>query len=276
MPLSISNEKNLSCHPFLRWAGGKKWFIKYKNELFPKRIENYHEPFLGGGSVFFSMNNAEEYYLSDLNTDLINTYIQIRDNVNAVIKALKKYKNTEEVYYQVRNQKLTSLVNKAAQFIYLNKTSFNGIYRVNRNGLYNVPYGYRTNIDLVDIDVLQKASNKLQKTHLLAQDFEQAFQKVKKGDFVFIDPPYTVAHENNGFVSYNQKIFSLDDQYRLSNELIKLNKIGAHFLMTNAYHDKIAEIYSKVGVQYYLERKSLIGGKGAKRENVKEFIIKNY
>jgi DNA adenine methylase len=262
--------------PFLRWAGGKSWFIKYLPQFTPALYNDYHEIFLGGGAVFFNTTRAESIYLSDLNTDLIETYIQVRDNIDAVIDELKKFKNEKDIYYKVRGDKYTDSNLKAAQFIYLNKTSFNGIYRVNQNGGYNVPYGFRTTKDFIEESVLRNASNKLQSVNIKSQDFESALSTVKKGDFVFLDPPYTVAHENNGFIAYNQKLFTLEDQYRLCNCLKELNNIGAHFVLTNAYHEKIKEIYTGVGEFNILNRRSLIGGKGAKREIIKEYAIKNF
>jgi DNA adenine methylase len=262
--------------PFLRWAGGKKWFVRYLNGLIPNQFKDYHEPFLGGGSVFFNIKSENNYYLSDLNTDLINTYIQVRDSIEDVICHLQKFKNTAKDYYEIRNKIYTSNSLRAAQFIYLNKTSFNGIYRVNRQGRYNVPFGYRENVDHVDASSLRSASKALKDVFLNSQDFQISLAKVKKSDFVFIDPPYTVAHENNGFIAYNQKLFSLEDQYKLAECLKVLNKIGAYFILTNAFHKTIRDIYDGTGDFYYLERKSLIGGRGANRDNIKEYIIKNF
>ncbi|WP_276503280.1 DNA adenine methylase [Terrimonas pollutisoli] len=277
MQLKIVDEPPVTkASPFLRWAGGKKWFLKHISSQLPNNFQNYHEPFLGGGAVFFNTENQKRNYLSDLNEELINTYIEIRDNVGKVISQLKRFKNTEEEYYKIRSRTFKETYAKAAQFIYLNMTSFNGIYRVNRQGNYNVPYGYRFTIDFVQEDILILANQKLKNAILKHQDFEQSLQVVKKNDFVFIDPPYTVAHENNGFILYNQKLFSLEDQYRLAECLKKLTSVGAYFIMTNAYHSKINEIYKGVGSFNILDRKSLIGGKGAKRDTIREYIIKNY
>lgn len=271
-----SVKKANTYEPFLRWAGGKIWFLKHLQNFLPQKFNNYHEIFLGGGSVFFNINSTKQSYISDLNSDLINTYTQVRDDVENVIAELKKFKNTETDYYRIRGKKFDIDYQKAAQFIYLNMTSFNGIYRVNRKGEYNVPYGSRITIDFIQEDILRNASAKLKGVTIKARDFEGALNLVKKGDLVFVDPPYTVAHENNGFILYNQKLFSLDDQIRLAEKLTELNKRGALFIVTNAYHKEIRKIYDGVGDFHVLIRKSLIGGKQALRQDIKEYVITNF
>ncbi|MGA1978410.1 MAG: Dam family site-specific DNA-(adenine-N6)-methyltransferase [Bacteroidales bacterium] len=262
--------------PFLRWAGGKTWLKKIINNYLPETFHDYHEPFLGGGSIFFHINQRGINYLSDFNKDLIFTYTRVRDDVEEVINFLKQFKNTEKDYYKIRGTIFDNPNQIAAQFIYLNMTSFNGIYRVNREGKYNVPYGHRYTIDFIQEDNLRLASKKLIGTSIKHMDFGEAIRFVKKNDFVFLDPPYTVAHSNNGFIGYNQRLFSLDDQYRLADNLRLLNNIGAKFILTNAFHERIEEIYEGTGNFISLERMSLIGGKGATRQNIKEYLIKNY
>jgi DNA adenine methylase len=262
--------------PFLRWAGGKTWLRKEILDFVPKAYNGYHEPFVGGGSIFFTLEHNKGCYLSDLNPELIDTYKQVRDNVEKIITYLKKFKNTEIDYYKIRGSKFQDPAKRAARFIYLNMTSFNGIYRVNRQGVYNVPYGRRYTIDFVQEGILRLSSQKLQNTEVECLDFETALAKVKKNDFVFIDPPYTVAHSNNNFIGYNQKLFSLEDQYRLAKVLGSLETIGAKFVLTNAYHKTIKEIYSGIGKFIVLKRMSLIGGTGATRGYIKEYLVKNF
>lgn len=270
--VKITNAK-----PFLRWAGGKRWFLKYLETINNRKINNYHEPFLGGGSVFFNIGNYEKAYLSDLNADLIETYICLRDDLEKVIEALSKLKNTEEEYYKIRNTIFETNYERAAKFIYLNKTSFNGIYRVNSKGEFNVPYGFRNKvIDLVDRNNLVQVSKKLQGVSIKDQDFGKTIERVKPGDLVFLDPPYTVAHENNGFIAYNQKIFSIDDQKRLALFIEQIVELGAFYVLTNAKHDAIEKIYDKIDNPFILSRSSTIGGTGARREQFKEYIFSNY
>lgn len=261
--------------PFLRWAGGKSWLIKFLDGLLgDTRFRHYHEPFLGGGSIFFTISPLEISYLSDLNKELINTYQSIKDNPLAVINMLKTYENTEEFYYRIRSQVPDDQYEQAARFIFLNQTSFNGLYRVNQRGEYNVPFGYR-NKDFLEEEKLITASKRLQKATLTYGDFTCNVQKIKEGDLVFLDPPYTVSHNNNGFIKYNQKLFSLDDQKRLSKFIDYIKNQGAYYILTNAAHQTILELFEKGDTHFELSRASLIGGDKAKRGKVSEYVFTN-
>lgn len=206
--------------PFLRWAGGKTWFTKQILNFLPPDFKNYYEPFVGGGSVFFFLKSQglikHKAYLSDSNAELINSYKVIKNNSESLFKLLKAHKNSEEEYYRMRSSDFSDPIKQAAKFIFLIKTSFNGIYRVNKNGQYNVPYGKRNLKVLYDYDHLKTVSLALKNTYLSTQDFKQRCKQIKENDLVFIDPPYTVAHENNGFIQYNQSIFSWDNQLQYS------------------------------------------------------------
>ena len=200
---------------FLRWAGGKSWLISFLQELTSGlEYKNYYEPFLGGASVFLSLTPPKHVYLSDLNKDLIDTYIAVRDFPEDVIEHLLILINSEEEYYRIRSSCPKSSIEQAARFIYLNHTSYNGLYRVNKSGEYNVPYGFRVSRGY-DVDKIRAASERLKNTKISCEDFAERKYRIKEHDLVFLDPPYTVSHNKNGFIEYNQKLFSLSDQYRL-------------------------------------------------------------
>lgn len=269
-----SNEKNVK--PFLRWVGGKKWLIPTLLSLVEGlEYEDYYEPFLGGGSVFLSMDPKENIYLSDLNEDLINTYTMIQRHPEEVISKLREYKNEEKFYYKIRKSRSTDELLRAVRFIYLNKTSFNGVYRVNKSGEYNVPYGYRTTYNIEE-DNIRNVSRALQNVNLDHGDFYYYCNQIKKNDLIFLDPPYTVSHNENGFIKYNQKLFSLEDQYRLKKFIDIIDRKGAYYILTNAAHEQILEIFEDNNtVKYELFRSSLIGGKNATRGKVKEYLFTN-
>ena len=267
--------EKIKCKPFLRWAGGKTWLIKQISDFLPEGgFNQYHEPFLGGGAIFFHIN-PKIAFLSDLNRELIDTYISVRDDVEAVIEELRQFKNTKECYYSVRSKNFKKSSKKAARFIFLNQTSFNGIYRVNLNGVYNVPYGYRSK-DFFEPENLRKVSHVLSGKTIFHDDFRKTLDNIRKGDLVFLDPPYTVTHYNNGFIKYNDKLFDLNAQYSLSKYIDCLKEIGAYYILTNAAHDKIKNIFSKKGDLFSnLTRASLIGGKKAQRGKFKEAVFTN-
>ena len=263
--------------PFVRWAGGKTWLIPHMPTIVGDlHIEHYHEPFLGGGAIYFSMEHAKRSYLSDANSQLINTYIQVRDNPEELIEFFMQLPNTEDDYYRIRAE-ITGddTVENAARFLYLNQTSYNGLYRVNREGRYNVPYGFRANW-VYDPERIRAASLRLQNTRISTGDFEVNKYRIKENDLVFLDPPYTVSHNNNGFIAYNQKLFSLEDQQRLKRFIEYIKAKGAFYILTNAAHETIREIFLTQGDRIVeLQRNSLIGGRNAARAAIPEYIFTN-
>ena len=261
--------------PCLRWAGGKRWLIKYVDQLLPPNgFQNYHEPFLGGASMFLSIGLGHMSFLSDLNKELIETYIAIRDIPYDIISILSTYKNEKDFYYKIRSKRCKTEAEKAARFIYLNQTSYNGIYRVNLKGEYNVPYGFREKKVLDEKSILD-VSDSLQNMYLEVSDFDIVRKNIDRGDLVFLDPPYTVSHNTNGFIKYNQKIFSLEDQYRLRTLIDYIEEIGAYYILTNAAHQTIKEIFSYGNRLIELNRANLIGGTNAQRGQTSEYIFTN-
>lgn len=263
--------------PFVRWAGGKTWLIPHLLAIVENlHIEHYHEPFLGGGAIYFSMEHTKRSYLSDANTQLINAYIQVRDNPEKLIEVFTQFHNTEDDYYRIRAE-ITgeNTIENAAKFLYLNQTSYNGLYRVNRDGQYNVPYGFRTNW-FYDPERIKAASLRLQNARISTGDFEVNKYRIRENDLVFLDPPYTVSHNNNGFIAYNQKLFSLEDQQRLKRFIEYIKAKGAFYILTNAAHETIREIFLTHGDRIIeLQRNSLIGGRNAARAAISEYIFTN-
>lgn len=265
--------------PLLRWAGGKSWLTNFLDQYLPTKFNNYYEPFLGGASIALFLKQKgllnHNVLLSDMNKNLINFYEIVRDQPTKIILELKKYQNEKEEYYLERNKIYRSSIKKAAQFYYLNRTSFNGIYRENLNGKYNVPYGFKTYSKLFDNEQILDFSKHIKNMRFSVCDFFDISQDIDKGDLVFLDPPYTVAHENNGFVQYNQHIFSWEDQERLAQLLLHISNRNAYFILTNAAHESIFSLFEELGTLHILQRSSTIGGKGANRSQVNEYVFTN-
>lgn len=262
--------------PILRWAGGKRWLLPRIRELVESvEVSDYHEPFFGGGAVYFGLPFSGNAWLSDLNEDLIQAYRTVRDEPSAIAKRLRGMENSKDNYYLVRESRPTSDVGKAARFIYLNHTSFNGLYRVNLNGKYNVPYGHRVKPNMPTEEHLLSASARLSQARLETKDFGEVIEWVASGDLVFLDPPYTVAHNNNGFIKYNQQLFSFEDQERLSDLIDDIRGEGAYYILTNAAHDSIAELFEKGDRRIEFSRRNVIGGNHADRGTTTEFLFTN-
>lgn len=262
--------------PFLRWAGGKRWLLPQINELLTDNpVNRYFEPFLGGGSVFFNIH-FKQAFISDINAELINTYIEIRDNLESIIKILETFENTKASYYKIRDSHNShDKTYNAAKFIFLNQTSYNGLYRVNKQGYYNVPFGYRQTYK-IDLENLKLAQDKLKSSIIYQGSFEDIEESISSGDTIFLDPPYTVSHNKNGFIKYNQKLFTLDDQVKLSGLLDTIIDRGAYYILTNGAHETIKKIFDKKNsTMLVVERQSLLGGKNAKRTKIEEYLFTN-
>jgi DNA adenine methylase len=259
--------------PFLKWAGGKRWLFESAQFALPKFDGRYIEPFLGGGAVFFE-NQPSNAVLSDANKRLIELYIVIRDDLDEFEDLIKQHASahSKHYYYELRSEKLATPVSRAAQFFYLNRTCWNGLYRENLRGQFNVPIGTKQTV-IFQTDDFPAWSKALQGTRLLNRDFEAAINEAKEGDFVFVDQPYTVRHNMNGFVKYNQNIFAWNDQIRLRDALLRAARRGVLFAMTNADHESIRELYAGIGEQRQLTRHSVIAGKAAYRGQSTELLI---
>jgi DNA adenine methylase len=268
-----SKEDRPSLQPLLRWPGGKRFLLGSLRPLVPSSFRRYFEPFVGGGALYFSLR-PQTALLSDTNAELVDCYEALRDHPRAILNRLSGLDNTAETYYRMRGLVPSSPLDRAVRLIYLTRLSFNGIFRVNREGRFNVPIGRRTRDPASAMRDLLAASKALQGTSLLCADFEVAVSTAAKNDFVFLDPPYTVGHENNGFRKYNAKIFSWADQERLANCMTRLDKLGCHLLMTNACHSSITSLYAHFSI-LRLSRMSCIAAQPEHRRSVQELIITN-
>lgn len=259
--------------PFLKWVGGKRWLVSRFRHIFPEKYNTYYEPFLGGGAVFFGLQ-PERAVLSDANEALIACYQAIRDDYAKVWRYLLDYRknHSDEFYYVARAERARSRFREAARFIYLNRTCFNGIYRENLRGIFNVPRGTKNSVIFPD-DNFQKVSDALSGIILLPDDFENTIDRVNEGDFVFVDPPYTVRHNCNGFVKYNQKIFSWQDQVRLKAAISRAAARGAMCLVTNANHQSIRNLYEDMGEMVELQRPSIVAASTSARGHYSELAL---
>lgn len=261
-------------HPFLRWAGGKKWLIKrIKGAIDIEAYSSYHEPFVGGGALLFFFQ-PKKAYISDANEQLILTYIVVRDNIHDVIDIISDFGKGEDAYYRVRAMKTEEPIVQAARFIYLNQMSYNGIYRVNSKGEYNVPWGKRLKYEF-DFNNLRNVSKYLQRVSIQTMDFGESIKSVRKNALVFLDPPYTLSKIDNGFIQYNKKTFTLEDQKRLSEIIDQIKSRGAFYILTNADHEIIRKVFDKKDKVIPVTRKSTIGGKNANRGQYEECIFTN-
>lgn len=272
----LAHGKTQHSIPFLKWAGGKRWLTSAYGNLLPASYERYYEVFLGGGAVFFSMR-PQLATLSDLNDQLIECYSVLRDEWQNVVEQLHYHhlNHSKDYYYKIRDSKPRKLGERAAQFIYLNRTCWNGLYRVNLKGEFNVPIGTKTNV-LLEADNFEALSALLQKTELLASDFEEVIDKARSGDFIFADPPYTVRHNFNGFVKYNEKIFHWEDQIRLRDCLVRASNRGCLVLLTNAHHPSVIELYENDFELISLSRSSVIAANSKNRGMYEELIVTNF
>ncbi|MES2353191.1 MAG: Dam family site-specific DNA-(adenine-N6)-methyltransferase [Pseudomonadota bacterium] len=260
--------------PFLKWAGGKRWFIQRYSDLLPHKYNRYIEPFLGGGSVFFYLK-PKDALLGDINPDLIAAYQGLQKEWSRLQSQLEDHqqKHSDAYYYSVRNESPADPIDRAARMIYLNRTCFNGIYRVNRQGKFNVPRGSKNTV-VLENDNFEEAARLLGKAQIRLVDFEKLINEAGKNDLVFADPPYTVRHNFNGFIKYNEKLFSWGDQERLAHSLFKARKRGAKIVCTNANHASVRELYEDCGFHFIdVSRFSSISASIKSRKQFEELVI---
>lgn len=257
--------------PFLRWAGGKQWLSKALAPLVREISGRYFEPFLGGGALFFESCPARAT-LGDTNASLVATYQAIRDQPELVTRYLREWDLDEATYYAVRQSRFRSSARLAARFIYLNRTCWNGLYRVNRRGEFNVPFGRPLRNDPLDIQSILTASRVLQHAQLQAASFDATLESAGPGDLVYCDPPYTIQHENNGFIKYNEILFSWQHQKELAALAADLRRNECTVIVSNAWHDSLVAAYDEF-YAYRLTRLSTLGGTGSTRGSFAEGLF---
>jgi DNA adenine methylase len=259
--------------PFLKWAGSKWKLLSSILPYFPDEIGTYYEPFLGSGAAFFAIQPAKAR-LGDAAADLVATYEAVRDNVGAVIGYLKPLSPDKETYYRIRANRSEGRYKRAAEFIYLNKTCWNGLYRVNAKGEFNVPFGQMKSKFVVDESHLRQCSSILQGRNIGIEngDFEEIVRGAKRGDLVYFDPPYVTSHYENGFLDWNEKIFSWQDQVRLAALAKKLAKNGVRVIVTNADHPETIGLYSDFKI-VRITRNSTLASNPKKRRKTTEVLL---
>ncbi len=262
--------------PFLRWAGGKQWLVPTLLDLLPHGWEGYFEPFLGAGALYFRLA-PHVAHLSDLNPELINAYVQLRDHPSELVRRLRPLRHNKKTYKAMSSAKPRTSLSKAIRFIYLNRTAWNGLYRVNSGGKFNVPIGMHKFAAICDEPLLLAASASLRRATLDATDFEEAIEGARKGDLVYLDPPYATSDnaKANGFIAYNSTLFSLGDQKRLANAAKGLMRRGCFVIVSNTSHPLIDTLYPGFN-RIEVLRSSRIAGLVERRRTITETLYVSF
>lgn len=269
---------------FLKWAGGKLQLIEQFKNLFPHNFRNYYEPFIGSGAVFFYVKSKlkpNKVILSDTNEELINCFCVVRDKPSELVELLLNHrkKHSKEYYYSVRSMESSTLdsLDRAARLIYLNKTCFNGLYRVNSKGQFNVPFGDYENPSIFDRNTLFQASQLLQGVHLQVMTFEKVLDFAGKDDFVYFDPPYIPLSKTSSFTRYSKSDFSMMEQKRLSEVFRILDSRGCFVMLSNSDHALTRELYRHYEKNTVIVRaKRMINSVGSRRGGINEVVVTNY
>lgn len=279
----MKKSKNKLVAPVLKWVGGKRQLLGALTPLFPQRITTYCEPFVGGGALLFDLQ-PNTAYVNDINGDLIRVYNVIKSDVESLITALQDYKNEADFFYAVRDwdrdkEKYSSLsdVQKAARVLYLNKTCYNGLFRVNSAGEFNSPFGNYRNPNIVNAPTLRAVSSYLNTAtvHLTSLDYSEVLKALPKGTFVYLDPPYDPVSDTSRFTGYSKGGFTRDDQIRLRECCDDLNARGLKFMLSNSATDFIKEQYAAYHITI-VHAKRAVNSDSTKRGEVDEVVVRNY
>ena len=272
--------------PFVKWAGGKRQLIPVLEQNLPLKFGTYYEPFLGGGAMLFhiiTLSSQQKCRVSDLNSDLILTYVTIRDKVDDLILSLKNHakgylKSSKTYYYSVRETSPKNQIEKASRLIFLNRTCFNGLYRVNSKGKFNVPLGRYTNPNITNEENLRTVSEILQNNDvdISCRDFSSIIDDVSKNDFVYLDPPYQPVSNTSNFTSYTNRDFDYEDLKRLNHLCEKLDKKGAKVMLSNSNSKQVSDLFSKKWNKQKIVVNRAINSDSRKRTGHYELLITNY
>ncbi|MHA1376247.1 MAG: DNA adenine methylase [Promethearchaeota archaeon] len=286
--VSFSNKINYDSlpHPFLKWAGGKRQLLSQMDLYFPQKFIKYIEPFVGGGAVFFhlfkkNLLKNKKAILIDINSEIINVYNVIQKNVYNLIKLLKNHKNEEEYYYRIRTKDRDTIkyskmasVEKASRMIYLNRCCYNGLYRVNSKGQFNVPFGKYKNPNFCNEENLIAVKKALKDIIISHSSFEDCLNYAKKDDFIYFDPPYSPLSETSSFTSYTKEDFKEDSQKKLFEVFQKLDERGCKLMLSNSANNFIRNLYSDYEI-ITLKARRVINCNAEKRGNIDSLLILN-
>ena len=262
--------------PFLKWAGGKSELLPEIEKRLPRSFSTYWEPFIGGGALYFRLSPASAV-ISDGNEELVNCYQVVRDEVEGLIAALRKHSNNKEHFLRTRRMQPWQLepVDRAARLIYLNKTCYNGLYRVNQRGEFNVPFGRYENPRICDENGLRECSRVLREADVVCRDFRHLLYKAKPGDFVYFDPPYSPISKTSSFTAYSESPFDQREQKALRQVFNALDDRGCHVMLSNSDTEYTRKLYHKFNVEA-VQASRAINSRADKRGKVSELIITNY
>jgi DNA adenine methylase len=281
--VALQLKKNKLVAPVLKWVGGKRQLLDTLTPLLPKRITTYGEPFVGGGALLFQLQPTIAF-VNDINIELIGVYEVIKSDVEALINALQNFKNESDTFYAVRDwdrdkEKYASLskIEKAARILYLNKTCYNGLFRVNNAGEFNSPFGNYRNPNIVNAPTLRAVNTYLNtaKIQLTSLDYTESLNALPKGAFVYLDPPYDPVSDTSSFTGYSKGGFTRDDQIRLRECCDTLNARGIKFMLSNSATDFMREQYAAYHISV-VQAKRAINSDATKRGEVDELVVRNY
>ncbi len=269
--------------PVVKWAGGKRQIIEHIKKYVPESFATYYEPFVGGGAVLFALQ-PDNAVVNDINSELINIYEVIKDNVEELLEDLKKHKNEEDYFYKIREldrdkekyRKLSS-IQRASRIIYLNKTCYNGLFRVNKAGEFNTPFGNYKKANIVNEATLRAVSAYFNRANIsfFRKDYAEVLENAGPEDFVYLDPPYDPVSETADFTGYAKDGFSRDEQIRLKKVCDKLDHKGIRFLLSNSATDFIKELYKDYHIEI-IQAKRTVNSKADGRGAIDEVLVMNY